>query len=65
MKPIFIILTFFLPELNRGPAQSYPRLKFLMPVLEALLTSTYNGALTPLFAATANEVETKNIRCAY
>jgi NAD(P)-dependent dehydrogenase (short-subunit alcohol dehydrogenase family) len=53
-------------ELNRGTVQSYPWMKPLVGVFAALfLVTPYKGAITPLYAATAKEVEEKNLRYVY
>ena len=50
-------------ELNRGTVQSYPWMKPFMGVAGWFLVTPYKGAITPLYCATAGEIETKNLRC--
>lgn len=49
-------------ELNRGTAQSYPWAKPFISVFNRFLMTPYKGAITPLYAATAREVEEKDYR---
>jgi len=49
-------------ELNRGTAKSYPWAKWLIPVFNLLLVTPYKGAITPLYCATAEEIEKKDYR---
>ena len=50
-------------ELNRGTVQSYPWMKPLVGVFGALfLVTPYKGAITPLYCATAEEIEKKDLR---
>lgn len=56
-------------ELNRGTVKSYPCLRPVIslvnnlgPVLKLLGATPYQGAITPLYAATATEIEQNNWR---
>lgn len=49
-------------ELSRGPLESYPCAKPIVGLVEMLLYTPYKGAITPLYAATAMEIEEKNWR---
>lgn len=48
-------------ELNRGTAQSYPWAKPLIGIFGMFLTTPYKGAITPLYCATSEEIEKKNL----
>jgi NAD(P)-dependent dehydrogenase (short-subunit alcohol dehydrogenase family) len=52
-------------ELSRGPKEKYPYLKPLISLVGCMLATTYRGATTPLFAATAAEVEENDWRCVF
>jgi len=51
-------------ELMRGPLQSWPILSPLVVVAKMMLLSPDQGALTQLYAATAPEVEEKDLKAA-
>ncbi|KDQ21289.1 hypothetical protein BOTBODRAFT_25713 [Botryobasidium botryosum FD-172 SS1] len=52
-------------ELNRGTFQSYPWMKPASKLFSVFLTTPYKGAITPLYAATADEIDKNNWRGEY
>ncbi|KDQ21285.1 hypothetical protein BOTBODRAFT_197762 [Botryobasidium botryosum FD-172 SS1] len=49
-------------ELNRGTLQSYPWAKPVFKVIDLFLITPYKGAISPLYAATAEEIEKNDWR---
>ncbi|TFK69854.1 NAD(P)-binding protein [Pluteus cervinus] len=52
-------------ELTRGTVQSYPWTKPFIPLISYFLFTPYKGALTALYAATAEEIEKEDLRGQY